>query len=492
MRGRIIRDGDIWRGAYGSLGYKSARLATEEGRITSSASGEAHAEYDRPKLITQSRAFMRDNAIYKGMIERALSYIVGNGFTLQMTTKNKKYNDRIESLWKQRRRRPEKRQLLTGRKVERMICRELLTCGDHLIIKVKGGQIQLVEAEQLAGKRSTAPDGIEKDDYGEPRTYYVATYGKRGRLKINEAKPYKPINVMFITDPERPSATRGVPPCQASFSMLHRINDVCDSEAIAWQILSHLAITITREAGAQAGWDESKPDPNKTGTDTAGELATRLTELDYALIFHAKPGETVAGIERNIPGKNFSESLRTFLRLMGLPLGLPLELILLDWTKSNYSQSRAVLEQAFQTFLGWQFALEDEYYTPDLEWMIRYWISKGLVKERQDGANHEWIKPTFPWIDQLKEAQAYAAKIDRSFTTHAMVCKSLNVDRNDILEIRVSEIMDAIDRAKKIKESTGVDVPWQIFAGLEAPKAPPTMQDLSNKIDEQKKDPEDE
>ena len=159
-----------------------------------------------------------------------------------------------------------------------------------------------------------------------------------------------------------------------------------------------------------------------------------------------------------------------FLRLLGLPLGLPLEIILLDWTKSNYSQSRAVLEQAYQVFIGWQKLLEDFFYVSILEWQISLWIEAGEIKERPDGLNHEWIKPSFPWIDQYKEALAQGEKIDRGFGTYAQVCKSLNMDRLDVLGIREQEIRDAIKRAKGIEEDTQVKVPWQLFAGFKVPK----------------------
>jgi len=185
-------------------------------------------------------------------------------------------------------------------------------------------------------------------------------------------------------------------------------------------------------------------------------------------MFHAEPGEKITGIERNIPGKNFTESVRTFLRLLGLPIGCPLELILLDWTQSNYSQSRAVLEQAYENFVGWQKKLIDFFFAPLFQWRLAAWQSASLVsKKAKIEAN--WITPTFPWIDQLKEAQAQAAKIDRGFVTHSAVCKSLKTDREEVIDQREKEVREAIERSKKIEADTEVAVPWQIFAGLEPP-----------------------
>ena len=80
-------------GTYTALGFKSAKMAARDGLVVGGASGDRNMLYDRGKLLNQSRWFYDNNAIYKGMIDRAIGYIVGNGFTLQMATKSKSYNN---------------------------------------------------------------------------------------------------------------------------------------------------------------------------------------------------------------------------------------------------------------------------------------------------------------------------------------------------------------------------------------------------------------
>jgi len=457
------------RGVYTPLGYRSVSVASYDGRTATRGSGAYHERYDRGQLIDQSRQFFRDNGIYRGMIDRAASYIVGNGFSLQAKTSNAKWNADVERLWREFWRSPEIKQVVPGRRIERMVCRELLLAGDTGAIKTDLGLLQLVEAEQIARKtrgKNQDNDGIDKDEWGRPTQFWVSPYGSYGRVTTSNAKSYTPEEFLFITDPERPSSIRGVPPCQAVFPMLHRINDVCDSEAIAWQILARVAVSITRQGGAELGHQESTEDTTKSSTDASTNLTDRMTELDYALLFHGEPGEEIRGVERNIPGKDFSQSLIMFLRLLGLPLGLPLEVILLDWTKSNYSQSRAVLEQAYQTFIGWQLLIEDFFYRPVYEWKVTKWIASGRLTTRRDAFAHECLKPTYPWLDQLKEVEAWGEKAERGFATHQQICKSLGFDRQDIVTAREEEVRDAIERAKQIEAETGVAVPWQIFAGL--------------------------
>jgi capsid protein len=483
-------------GRYTALGFRSASIAEREGRSYSGAAGDAHSRYDRPRLINQSRDFYRNNGIYKGMIDRAVSYIVGNGFGLQVKTDNASFNKKVEALWNAHNKRPEIRGLLSGAKTVRMFLREAMIAGDVGAIKTNKGVLQLIEADQIDGGHQ-GKDGVEKNMFGSPVGFWISRYNDQGYLTTTGARKIEPKDFLFMTNPDRPSSTRGVPACQSSFAMLHRINDACDSEAIGMQLLSRLVASITRENADTLAVIESKEDPNKAGTDTTAQFGSRLIELEYALLFHGKPGEKVEGIDHNIPGKNFSESLRTFLRLLGLPLGLPLELILLDWTNSNYSQSRAVLEQAFEAFLEWQDDLQNFYYDPHFDWKLEAWRAEGLLGNRRE-VPYGWIKPTYPWIDQLKEMQAKGMMIDRAVMTHAEACKSRGMDREEVVELREKEIRDAIERAQRIKADTSVEVDWRLFAGLstgksetvKAAKEPADGSDIDEKTDDQESDDE--
>jgi capsid protein len=492
--GKVIVEGG--HGKYTSLGYRSAAVATREGRSYSEGSADMHLEYDRPKLIGQSRAFYRDNAIYRGIIDRAVSYIVGQGFGLRVLIDDPEAGQKLERAWSRMHKTSDIRGLVTGADADAMVCREAMICGDTGAIKRDRGLLQYVEAEQITTGRYGST-GISMDADGKPTAYHVCPYSPTGRLSTSKGKPIPASDFLFFTTPGRPSQTRGEPALQASFPMVHRINDVCDSEAIAWQMLSRIVLSVTRELGEQKAWNESTPDPNKSATDNPGDIAARLMELDYAIIYHGRPGDEVKGIERNIPGENFTQSLRTFLRLLGLPIGMPLELILLDWSQANYSQSRAVLEQAYQTFCAWQERLKERYYQPLFDWRLPALLKAAGVAVDKESIVTEWITPTFPWIDQLKEAQAHAVKIERCLTTHAHVLKELNLDRETVVTARAAEIVDAIKRAQQIKAEHGVDVPWQLFCGLEVPKAAvpadPTRKETSDdKSEDQDQEKNDE
>lgn len=454
----------VVQGVQAAFGYKSATTAMTGGSPATPGSGESHMKWTRERLVAHARQLSRDNLLYSGPIDRQVGYIIGNGFQLQAKTADKKWNALAESLWADFWRRPDVVGVFSGRAIEQLVCKELLTCGDVGILLTDELRLQIFESEQIKG-RTFGSDGIERDQRtGKVTGYWVTMYGQDGQPVLAQARKVNVEHFLFISKPDRPSSIRAVPPGQASFPMLDRINDMCDSEAAAAQLLARVVLSVTRAGGSAAAYATSEDDPSKAGIDTA-QLTTRITELDHSLIYNGEPGDEIKGIDRNIPGKDFTASVTMFLRLLGMSIGLPLEVMLLDWTKSNYSQSRAVLEQAAVTFRGWQLLIEEGFHQRVYRWFVDQSIANNVLPTIDDRYAHEWIKPNVPWIDQKKEAEAKGGMIDRGFTSLSQVTKSLGQDREELLVTLEREADDAAAIAKRLEEKHGRPFAWEPFAG---------------------------
>ncbi len=490
------------QGSYTQLGYRAAEVARLSGRpAATGGSADFHTRYDREQLVRQSQSFDRDNGLYKGVINRAVDNIIGDGFALQARTGDEETNKKIERLWADFCVEPEVRGLHSWWQIERMVIRSLWVDGDIGGIKTDSGRVQVIEAERLAGGRRASNEardsgaieqGVELDSLGRPIAYWVSGYDPiSGQVRKQNAKRIAAADYLYIANLDRPSQTRGVPVMVCNFPMFHRINDVCDSEAIAWQLLSRLAIAITKKDGPAVATTISEADPDRVDA-TAKDISSRIQDLDAGTIFQGDLGEEIKGIERNLPGSNFTASVTMFLRLLGLPVGFPLELILLDWSKTNYSSARAALEQAFRMFQCWQRLLKARWHTPIYVWKIQQWIDAGELTVIPDIFKHEWISPSFPWIDQLKEAEAWGIRIERGLATHAEAQKSLNKDRGDWLDVRKDEIEGAIKTAEELnKKYPGANVSWQIFAGMADAKpatTPPAAQPQPEEKEEKNAD----
>ena len=470
MTRRILATADR-RGYYSARGYQTASvLTTHDGYIAPSGSGESLAEYDRSTLQRLSRAFYRNNEIYKGIVDSAVRYTVGSGFQLKCRADDPQAAARVEAAWNTWWKDPEVRHCLDGPALLEMICREEIIAGDSGSILTNKRLVQIVEAEQIAAKTPT--DGIRKDAYGAPQGFYVCPYGRGGYIDYAKKAYYAAKSFVFVSNQERPSSLRGIPAAQAAFPMLHRIGDVIDSEAISAQLQARMALAVTRELGPMLGQAESTPDPALEGKD--GQADTRFAETGYALIAHLQPGEKVEPIQRSAPSSQFVGSVKFFLRILGLPLGLPLEILLLDWTGSNYSQSRGAIIQAGVNFSRRQQRLWRQALDPIFEWWLANAVRSGEVAAADAPAaeGHSWIAPSFPWLDLGQEADANALMIETGMTTLDQVCHSLNRDRGAVLAGRKREIAEAIGVAKELEAAHGVKVPVGVPGGSQAAADP--------------------
>lgn len=482
-------------GAYNALGYHAADVERKSGRaLPRSGSPDTHTRPDRELLGRMARRFHRDNGIYQSIINRSMEAIFGEGWGLQVNTGVDDLDSEIERDFAKWAKKPEVRGLFDFDDCQKMAATAVFNDGDLGCVLTNRNKLQYVVSERITGGRRQSAasrkggrveQGVEMDRLGAPIAYWVAPYDQFGYLSKAKAKRIKERDFLFLPALNEFDQTRGVPVLTSSFPMIHRIKDVCDSEAIAWQLLSRFALTISRDNGAAQAHLESESDSG--GKDSPPDAADRVMDFDEAIIFNANNGESLRGIDRNLPGANFSESVRMYLRLIGLPLGLPLEIMLLDYSKMNYSSSRAALEQAYRMFRAWQRFFDKKHSTPIFEWWLLKRIEKGfypsllenltVLEEGADltildfGVSHEFIKPEFPWIDQLKEAQAWGARIDRGLATQSQALKSVGMDRDNWIIQREKEIESAIEAADRInKRHKDANVDWRAFAGVPVSK----------------------
>lgn len=461
-------------GRYTRLGYRSATIARREGTYPLGASEYRHQEYDRPLVINQSRMFYADNPIYKGMIDQAASYIVGDGYGLMVMSDDPVWNTAAEALWRdywtatedaEVSGSPEITGTFAGPELEELVCRERLLTGDTGVLLTvetdeRGEQLlQHVEAEQITGKSGVPGDGITRNRYGRALNAWVAQYTAAGYIDSTKGRLCRlGSELLLVGARTRSSAVRSMPPAQSAFPNLHRINDVCDSEALAWQAQCRIALkTQTANPAALANL-HAKAD---TAAQDDAAPKVKVTELPYAMFFHAKPGQTIEAMDRKIPGLNFGESLKTYLRLLGLPLGMPIELVFIHWDEANYSRARAVFQQMDRLFRKSQESLATQFLRPVVLWKLREWMDRGRLPARELRRSEVQFRvPPPPWLDELKEVQAQGAKIDRGFCSYGDVVKSLNMDPDQVMTDQANWIRKAVTAAKALADEMGEPELW--------------------------------
>lgn len=443
---------------YGRVGYESRRtLAKYDNVYPTEARGAWHDYIDRRTLVATSRQFRRDNSIYQGILTQSVNYVVGDeGFQLQVRTKNKRWNAACEKFWLDFIRDADASGYYSGMPLERVLFPELILTGECLLLPQDTGKLQIIESEQITSNGLNDLDAIKLDIYGRPMSFEICPYGISG-LDIANRSTFDASDVIFCAIKDRPSCVRGMPILQAAFPMLLRLNDVLDAEVHAWYMQACIALASSTENPISLNTEDERD---------ADEFT--VTKFDYGMYFKGAAGDKLEGLVRTAPNRDLAMASSTLLRFVGLPLGLPLELVLMDWTKSNFSQSRAVLQQLRQNFTQLQQLVIRKIMVPIYEWRISKAMQEGDLPPNNGWQEIEFVPPPFPSLDPKQESEAYGQQIDRALTTKARLLKSLGYDYEELTEERQAEIGDCMRRAGELERIHGQKVPWEILYGLNA------------------------
>lgn len=468
-------------GVYDQLGYHSAKSLTEAGVYANTTTGDYEMRYDRATLVNISRKLDRDNWLYEGALNRAADYILGPvGFTLQAKTGVAGVDARIENeLWPTFAESPEVREMHDFIEVQNICLRELFAAGDTLFSKLATGLLQHFESERIADTSRALENGdrieqgIVLDTAGRIKAFKISDVSAQGYIRSGSSDATLDAKhaIYVMGNAKRSSQSRCVPVLSSAMPLAHRLDDILTAETIAWQVMSRLVVSMNREGNARRlairdGHNATTRDDAVAGTDAS----TLITEIGHAILVQGRPGDEVKGINQNRPHANFEQAVKLFVRLFGVPLGIPMEVILLDWGKTNYSVSRAILLQAFLNFRRWQQRMIRKFFVPVYRWQISRWIAQDKLTWRPGIFSHVWNVPSWPWIDEDKEVDAWAKKIDRAMATQTQAFGALGQDREEQQSDRETELIDAWKRAREVEEATNGEIKaaeiWRHFAGF--------------------------
>ena len=129
-----------------------------------------------------------------------------------------------------------------------------------------------------------------------------------------------------------------------------------------------------------------------------------------------------------------------------------------------------MLLQAFITFRRHQINLV-EACEQIYKWKIDRAIADGTLTYRPSIYDHTWDVPGWPWIDENKEVEAWAKKIDRGIATQSEALASLGKsDDQEHRQHRADELVEAAETAREVEARTDgliqAELIWKQLAGL--------------------------
>lgn len=157
------------------------------------------------------------------------------------------------------------------------------------------------------------------------------------------------------------------------------------------------------------------------------------------------PGDKVAPFTPERPNAAYGQLVENIQRHIGNGLNLPLELVMKNFSKTNYASVRASLMKAWRFFIGRRHWIGTYWARPIYELWLEEAINKGIIEAPQFYANKalrtrcKWIGLGRGWIDPVKEAKASKMRLDANLSTLEDECAIQGLDWEEVLEQRARE-----------------------------------------------------
>ena len=441
------------------------------------SSGDGSILDEHETIKARALDLQRNNGVASGAIRTHLDNIVGAGLRLSAKPDYKllgqtpewayEWAKGVESLWRSFAETKDfdaaRAQTFAGQTAT--VLRSLLVNGEFLALpiwlpgrarSVWATCFQLIDPARLSNPMGEFDGpfqrgGIRLGRYGEPVAYSIR------RSHPGDAMLSRQIPDSWVTIPartrsgrlrvlhgfevQREGQHRGISvlaPVMAAFKMLDQYQK---TELQTCIVNAMIAAFIETPLGDQAIAD-------LFGGSTADYINARNdheVKLEGAAVIPLYPGDKASAFTPARPGTSYGPFVESVLRHISTGLNLPYELLMKDFSKTNYSSARAALLEAWRYFNSIRGWLQTNWCNPVFELWLEEAIDKGLVDAPDFEANRYaytrsvWIGPGRGWVDPVKEAQAAISRMDSNLSTLERECAEQGLDWEEVLEQRARE-----------------------------------------------------
>lgn len=313
-------------------------------------------------------------------------------------------------------------------------------------------RISLIEGDRLQTPpiktyQNVIDGGVELDDDGRPVAYHIANRHPESELSGQKILEYVRVpafgkssgrrNVLHLLPMERIGQHRGVPFLSPVIETLKQLGRYSDAELMAAVIGGTFAIFFTREFSNDDSLSDYIGEDNVI--DALELYKQRAQELEdwrasvnsfdvstmYGSMAQLPEGVKPTSITPGRPNGAFDAFVTSLVRQIGSALGIPAEVLLLNFT-SSYSASRGALLEAWKLFLYWREWWTSNFCQPIYE----EWLSEAVLRGRIQAPGFfenptvryayswaDWTGPSQGQLDPVKEVKAAVLRVENGFST---------------------------------------------------------------------------
>lgn len=449
--------------AFSAPGHDGAAASPlNSGRWSSATPRSADADTVRalPRQRGESRELARTNPIAAGAIRTNLDRVVGTGlvpvfepdrailgWSEDQAAEWKATASREFSLWADSKECTldgqqtfyERQALVLGSRLESGDCFTLLPDAAPTSSQPYRLRLQLIEADRVGNPLGRMSDptivaGVRVDaSSGAPSAYHVyhrhpgsaaALADRLAGRWVTAIGPSGRRRILHHYRPTRPEQTRGIPYLAPVIQAIKDLGRYTEAEITAAVLSAFYTVFIESEAGTSPApvFGADPPQAQPSGQDpTAG---AEIAMSPGAVIGLAK-GEKATFADPKRPNTAYEPFVDGILKLIGVGLNLPFELLVKRFNAS-YSASKAALLDAWMHFRGERAWLALSFCQPAME----TWMAEAVATRRLSAPGFfrdpliRWAYTRATWhgdsqgsINPKDEVAAYTAAIDARLMT---------------------------------------------------------------------------
>lgn len=345
-------------------------------------------------------------------------------------------------------------------------------------------RLQLVEPDRLSNPNDRPNTdrlrgGVEIDEYGAPQGYWFRrahpgdVYFQAGQLasqfdrnvweRVPAYTSWGRKRVIHAHDKDRIGQSRGIPALTAVMRPFKVLGDYTNSELKAAAANALVAIVLESNLTQESIVEllGGNPDALKTYQEGLAQRKASAINFQGAQILPIPLGDKATSFAPARPAAAFDPFVTMFLRHIAAGLHMPYELLLKDFSKTNYSSARAALLEAWRFFRGRRKWLATYFLTAVYCLFLEEAVMQGLVDAPDFYENYGaytrcfWIGDGRGWIDPLKEAQAADLRMSKNLSTLEAECAEQGLDWEEVLEQRARELL----RQQELENEYGIKFP---------------------------------
>lgn len=326
-------------------------------------------------------------------------------------------------------------------------------------------RLMAIESDRLStppelAHRADIRAGIERDQYGAPVAYHIArehpgdSFILNGMPIFSRAPQFDRIpamtqwgrrRVIHLHDKERTGQSRGKPIVTAVMREFHMAGKYSNTELQAAVANSLIAAFLESDLSPDASAALFGEDPRAAWGQSL-QQARNIRELKGAAVIPLPVGAKLSSFTPGRPNAAFEAFMLATLRHIAAGLNIPYELLVKDFSKTNYSSARAALLEAWRYFYGRRRWLTDIWLKPIFELWLEEAINAGEVDAPDFYRNrHAYTRCKFifggrGWVDPVKEATAAVMRMEAGISTLEMECAEQALDYEEVIEQRAAEL----------------------------------------------------